>query len=128
MVHSICRPTWIMAVILTLRMPAREQTSQIWPEVSTFVKLTDQMRFYFLATTVEESRESTEGEFGPNSDFCLKPLARPNRIGLLRPDFIWRSMPSRQARGTGILPRGRSGGIRNELRFSVSIPRWNVQY
>jgi hypothetical protein len=83
MVHSICRLAWIMAVILSLGIPARAQTSQIWPEVSTFVKLTDQMRFYFLATTVKENRESTEGEFGPNFDFYLKPLRKRNRIGLL---------------------------------------------
>jgi len=40
------------------------------------VKLNDKARFYFLATTVKESRESTEGEYGPNFDFYLKPLRR----------------------------------------------------
>jgi hypothetical protein len=34
------------------------------------------MRFYFLATTVKENRDSAEGEFGPNLDFYLKPLMK----------------------------------------------------
>jgi hypothetical protein len=57
-------------------IPVQAQSDQVWPEVSTFVKLTDQMRFYFLATTVKENRDSAEGEFGPNFDFYLKPLRR----------------------------------------------------
>ena len=50
---------------------AHAQTTQVWPEVSVFTRLNDRMRFYFLATTVKESQESTEGEFGPNFDFYL---------------------------------------------------------
>jgi hypothetical protein len=58
----------------------------MWPEFSTFVKLTDQMRFYLLATTVKENRDSTEGEFGPNFDFYLKPLRKVNRWGVFSLD------------------------------------------
>ena len=66
-------------MILSLALPARSQTKQVWPEVSTFIKLNDIVRFYFLATTVKENRESTEGEFGPNIDFYVKPLKKQKK-------------------------------------------------
>ena len=79
-------PVWAALLIVSFGIPARAQTKQFWPEVSAFVKLNDKMRFYFLATTVKESRESTEGEFGPNFDFYLKPLRKQKRLGLIRLD------------------------------------------
>ncbi len=84
--HGHCRLLWTSILILAFEIPARAQSRQVWPEVSTFLKLTDQTRFYFLATTVKENRESTEGEFGPNFDFYLKPLRKLNRVGLFRVD------------------------------------------
>ena len=48
----------------------------MWPEIDTYIKLDDKIRLYFLATTVQENRESTEGEFGVNVDVQLKPLRR----------------------------------------------------
>jgi hypothetical protein len=77
------RLTWIVFVILLYRIPAQAQSNQVWPELSTFIKLTDRMRFYFLATTVKENRGSTEGEFGPNFDFYLKPLRKRTTLTLL---------------------------------------------
>jgi hypothetical protein len=77
---------WIAFLILVSGAAARAQSNQVWPELSTFVKLTDKARFYFLATTVKEERESTEGEFGPNFDFYLKPLRKRTALGLLRMD------------------------------------------
>lgn len=71
---------------LSCGVPARAQTDQVWPEVSTFVKLTDQMRFYLLATTVKENRESMEGEFGPNFDFYIKRLRKRSSWGPISPD------------------------------------------
>jgi hypothetical protein len=38
-----------------------QTTTQVWPEISVFTRLNDRMRFYFLATTVKESREYTKG-------------------------------------------------------------------
>ncbi len=70
-------------LVLSFQIPARAQSKQAWPELSTFVKLNDQMRFYFLATTTKENRNSTDGEFGPNFDFYLKPLRQQKRWGLL---------------------------------------------
>ena len=74
--------------ILSLATPAGAQTTtEVWPEVSTFVKLNDQMRFYFLATTVRENKEATQIEVGPNFDFYLKPFAKkPNKFLMLRLD------------------------------------------
>jgi hypothetical protein len=85
--HALRRPIWAAFLVMSFGMPARAQTKQFWPEVSTFVKVNDEMRFYFLATTVKENRESTEGEFGPNFDFYLKPLRKhQKRWGVFRLD------------------------------------------
>jgi hypothetical protein len=80
------RLIWIVFVILLYQIPAQAQSNQVWPEISTFVKLTDQMRFYFLATTVKENRESAEGEFGPNFDFYIKPLRKRTKWGVFSLD------------------------------------------
>ncbi len=69
-------------LILLPGISARAQSRQAWPEISTFIKLNEQMRFYFLATTTKENRNSTDGEFGPNFDFYLKPLRNQTRWGL----------------------------------------------
>ena len=61
-------------IVLSSANSARAQSIQVWPEISAFTRLNDRMRFYFLATTVKESQESTEGEFGPNFDFYLRPF------------------------------------------------------
>jgi Protein of unknown function (DUF2490) len=73
------RPWYRLPLVVTLLIvshgiDACAQSSQVWPEVSTFVKMTDQVRFYFLATTVKEGRNSTSGEIGPNVDFYLHPI------------------------------------------------------
>jgi hypothetical protein len=72
-----------IAAILSVATPARAQTEQVWPELSTFVKLNDSMRLYFLATTTREGKNSTEGEFGPNFDFYLKVRGKKT-LGPLR--------------------------------------------
>jgi hypothetical protein len=74
------RPAWVALLILASGIPAGAQSNQVWPEISTFVKVSDQMRFYFLATTVKENKESTEGEYGPNFDFYLKSRRNLNRF------------------------------------------------
>ena len=38
------------------------------------------MRFYFLAATVHEDGDSTEGEFGANVDVYFKPIVRTPRL------------------------------------------------
>jgi len=86
MTHTPRGPVWATLLVLLFGASALAQSKQVWPETSTFVKLTDQMRFYFLMTTVKEDRESTEGEVGPNFDFYLKPLRKANRLGLFRLD------------------------------------------
>ena len=76
----------IALIVVASGISARAQIIQVWPEISAFKKLNDRMRFYFLATTVRESRESTEGEFGPNFDFYLRPLRNPKHFAGLRLD------------------------------------------
>jgi hypothetical protein len=63
-----------VVLVAVFASTAQAQTKEVWPEISTFVKLTDQMRLYFLATKVEESGESTGSEYGPNFDIYLKPV------------------------------------------------------
>jgi len=63
-----------------------QTTTQVWPEVSVFTRLNDRMRFYFLATTVKESQEFTEGEFGPNFDVYLRPFRDRKRLAGFRLD------------------------------------------
>ena len=86
MTHTWRAPLSVALLTLLSGIPSRAQSKQVWPEISTFVKVNDQMRFYFLATTVKESRESTEGEYGPNFDFYFKPLRNPSRWGVFRLD------------------------------------------
>src|SRR4029450_11506601 len=73
-------------IVVSSGISAHGQTTQVWPEISVFTRLNDRMRFYFLATTVKESRESTEGEFGPNFDFYLRPLREFKRLAGFRLD------------------------------------------
>lgn len=73
-------------IVLSSGISAHAQSTQVWPEISVFTRLNDRMRFYFLATTVKESRESTEGEFGPNLDFHLRPFRHPTHLGAFRLD------------------------------------------
>jgi hypothetical protein len=69
-------------VILSSGISAGAQTTPVWPEIDAYVRLNDRIRFFFLATTVQENRESTEGEFGANVDLSFKPIRR--RTPLLR--------------------------------------------
>ena len=78
----------VLAVLIVVSSGAfaHAQTTQVWPEISVFSRLNDRMRFYFLATTVKESHESTEGEFGPNFDFYLQPFRERERLAGFRLD------------------------------------------
>ena len=73
-------------IVVSSGIAAHAQTTQVWPEISAFTRLNDRTRFYFLATTVKESQESTEGEFGPNFDFYLRTFRDPKRFGGFRLD------------------------------------------
>src|SRR5688572_30254 len=85
--HALQRQVWAALLVVSLAIPAGAQTTkQVWPELGAYVKLNDQMRFYFLSTTVKENKESTEIELGPNFDFYLKPLAKNPKLLLLRLD------------------------------------------
>ena len=86
MVQTLRGSVGAMLLVLWFGTSALAQSKQVWPETSTYVRLTDQTRFYLLMTTVKEERTSTEGEVGPNFDFYLKPLRKVNRLGLFRLD------------------------------------------
>ena len=85
--HALQGQICAVLLVVSLAIPAGAQTTkQIWPELGAYVKLNDQMRFYFLSTTVKENKESTEVELGPNFDFYLKPLAKNPKLLLVRLD------------------------------------------
>ena len=86
MAHMLREPVGAVLLVLLFGTSALAQSNQVWPETSTFIKMTDQMRLYFLMTTVKEDRTSTEGEVGPNFDFYIKPLRKLNRWAGSRPD------------------------------------------
>jgi len=86
MAHKLCEPVGAVLLILLFGTSALAQSNQVWPETSIFMRLTDQLRFYFLMTTVKEERTSTEGEVGPNFDFYIKPLRKLNRWAGFRLD------------------------------------------
>jgi len=48
----------------------------VWPEVDTYVRVNDHARLFFVASTVQEERATTEGEFGANLDLHFKPIRR----------------------------------------------------
>ena len=102
-------------VVVSSAAPACAQTIQAWPEISVFTKPNDRMRFYFLATTVKESRESTEGEFGPNFDFYLRPFTvkSVHRSG--------GSSKSSQLRGIDTLAPGRARGETAQTEVFVRL-------
>jgi hypothetical protein len=70
---------WAALLVVLFGIPARAQTRQFWPELGTYIKVNDRMRFYFLATTVRENSATTEGEYGPNFDFYLKPIRKKQK-------------------------------------------------
>jgi Protein of unknown function (DUF2490) len=73
-------------LILSSGIPARAQTTPVWPEVDAYVTLNDKVRFFFLATTVQENGVSTEGEFGVNVDLHVKPIRQRTPALLFRLD------------------------------------------
>jgi len=73
-------------IVVSSEISAHAQSTQVWPEMGVFTRLNDRMRFYFLATRVKESHDFTEGEFGPNFDFYLRPFRDRKRFAGFRLD------------------------------------------
>jgi hypothetical protein len=73
-------------LILSSGIPAREQTTPVWPEIDVYDTLNDNVRLFLSATTVQENRVSTEAEFGVNVDLYLKPIRRHTTTLLFKLD------------------------------------------
>ena len=58
---------------------AQAQTYQTWPEIDTYIHLTQHSRLYFIATQTKENGRGTDAEIGPNLDFFLKPLLKAKK-------------------------------------------------
>jgi hypothetical protein len=86
MANALRGLVWAALLMVSSGIPVHAQSEQVWPEIDAFVKLNDRMRFFFLATTVKETRVSTEGEFGPNFDFYLSPLSKQRMLNKIHPD------------------------------------------
>jgi hypothetical protein len=75
-----------ISMMLLVSPPAEAQTYQVWPEISTYVKLNSDVRLYFIASTTRENRKGSSAEIGPNIDFYLKPLVRQEKITIFQLD------------------------------------------
>ena len=80
------RFVWAALLILSSGILVRAQTTPVWPEIDTYVTLNDKVRVFFLATTVQENRVSTEAEFGVNVDLSVKPFRQWTPALLFRLD------------------------------------------
>jgi hypothetical protein len=69
----------MISVLVLGSPPVAAQTFQVWPEISTYVKLNSDVRLYFIATRTRENGQGSSGEIGPNVDFYLKPLLKLQR-------------------------------------------------
>jgi hypothetical protein len=84
------RISWALVMlassVLIFCVGTSAQTFQFWPEVDTYVKVNDKVRFYFVASQTRENGTGTDGEIGPNIDFFLNPLFRLKRITVFQLD------------------------------------------
>jgi hypothetical protein len=76
----------LISVLVLIRPLAVAQTLQVWPEISTYVKLNSNVRLYFIATTTRENKKGTSAEIGPNIDFYLKPLIKQQKVTIFQLD------------------------------------------
>jgi hypothetical protein len=83
---NIANVSLVLALFCPFAPPVKAQSYQTWPEISTYVKLTQNTRFYFIATQTKENRQGTDAEIGPNVDFYLKPLVKWRRITVFNLD------------------------------------------
>ena len=65
---------------------AAQEVNQFWPEIDTYIKINDNMRFLLVADQTRENRFGTQAEIGPNLDFYLKPLLKLKKIAGLQLD------------------------------------------
>jgi len=100
----------------------RAQTTPVWPEIDAYVTLNKTVRLFLLATTVQENRESTEGEFGANVDVRLKPFRRRTPLLMFRLDESKNSVLTLRG-GYRYLPSYTGGSNENRGVFEAT-PRY----
>jgi hypothetical protein len=76
----------MISVLVLASLPAEAQTFQVWPEISTYVKLNSDVRLYFIGTTTRENSKGSSAEIGPNVDVYLKPLRKLEKATLFQVD------------------------------------------
>lgn len=79
-VSSRLHAVGLVLLVALFSLSAKAQTFQAWPEISTYVKLKQDLRLYFIATKTKENRQGTDGEIGPNLDIYFKPLLKLERV------------------------------------------------
>jgi hypothetical protein len=80
--------------LLAPSLHAQDQ-SEVWPEVDTYIKLTDRTRLFFNdQLSSDQDTRNLQGEFGANFDLFLRPFLRP-KLRALDPAksklLTWRS-------------------------------------
>jgi Protein of unknown function (DUF2490) len=70
--------TWpaVIAVVLFSPVPVSAQTTQLLPEIDTYLKLNPDVRVSFQAKETREGGEPTQAELGPSIYFYLKPFSK----------------------------------------------------
>jgi uncharacterized protein DUF2490 len=73
-------------LLALLASPLMAQTTQVWPEIDTYLNLNSDVRMSFFAASTRENSEGTNAEIGPNIDFYFKPLVKLRQITLFELD------------------------------------------
>jgi hypothetical protein len=81
-------PIWLTAAALALLWPrpAVAQTSQVLPEVDTYLELDPSTRISFQVKATREGGVPIQAEIGPSLDFYIKSLPTLLRITTFAPD------------------------------------------
>jgi len=76
----VARSAGVLIVLLGFTViPARAQDTinEFWPQVDTYVTLSQKYRLFFMAQkAVDQDSEQERWQFGPNFDITLKPILR----------------------------------------------------
>jgi hypothetical protein len=71
------RAAMLLALAATPCLAQGQDTVQGWPELDVYANLTPRTRLYFIAAlSNDHDTRDQQGEFGPNFDYFLRPMAR----------------------------------------------------
>ncbi len=69
----------IAACLVVLPLSVLGQTSQVWPEIDTYIKFNPKVRLFLTSQLTREEKRSSESDLGIHLDLFVKPI-RPNLL------------------------------------------------